>query len=463
MRSELGAASLVLLTALAGSAALGCGEGPPGSAKGGSAGGDSNASPGGTSGTGEGGSLASGGNAGMTSGGAGGASNAGTGGVGQAGSTSATTDGPFDWVGIIGSGQSLSTGCDSEAISTTQPYANIMLRDDGPDPKYPVDGATTAEWSLVPLIEPNREYVSGYAADDYQYPNNVCMGSGHYGETPHSAFANALSSMWAERGNGEYVTAHTVSGRGGWCINQLGKANSLSGGRTFASGISEATVFKALADEAGKTYGVGGILFTHGECDSSNTPNATYGAELYQLWSDYNTDLKAVTGQTRDVVLFASQQSGIPAGYDGPNVQLWRAGNEHPGQIVCVGPKYAYGNYGVHLPGAGAYQRLGEKHAEVFDLVVNQGVAWKPLGPNNVARSGKVITLSFDVPNPPLVWDTNLEPGHQDAHLAWKDGKGFEVVDSEGNELEIESAEIDGDDVLVTLAQDPGSAQLTVA
>ena len=45
---------------------------------------------------------------------------------------------------------------------------------------------------------------------------------------------------------------------------------------------------------------------------------------------------------------------------------------------------------------------FGEKHAEVFDLVVNQGVAWKPLQPKNIARAGAVLTIDFDVPNPPL-------------------------------------------------------------
>lgn len=374
-----------------------------------------------------------------------------------------TKGGPFEWVGIIGTGQSLGVGCQSSAMSTTQPFKNVMLRDQGPDPKYPINGAATAQWSLVPLVEPIRMHVAGYGADDAQYPNNICITDGSYGETPHSGFANTLSALWAARGNGDYVTAHSVVARGGACLAQINKLDSTGGGRTYAAGISEARVFKKMADQAGKSYGVAAVILTHGECDSQNPPfNPMYGSQLYQLYSDYNTDIKAVTGQTRDVVLLASQQSGLPAGLDGPNVQLWRAGNDHPGKIVCTGPKYAYGDYGVHLPGAPAYERLGEKYAEVFDYVVNRGAPWKPVGPNKIVRAGAVITLTFDVPNPPLVWDTHLVPPHQKMHTGWANGRGFEVIDGGSNEIAIASSEIRGNDVILTLAANPASA-LTVS
>jgi hypothetical protein len=367
-----------------------------------------------------------------------------------------TKGGPFQWVGIIGTGQSLGVGCQSAAQSTTQPFKNVMLRDQGPDPKYPTNGAATAQWSLVPLVEPIRLHVPGYATDDPQYPNNICITDGSYGETPHAGFANTLSALWAARGNGDYITAHSVVARGGACLAQINKLDSMGGGRTYAAGIAEARVFKKLADQAGRTYGVAAVLLTHGECDSQNPPfNPMYGAQLYQLWSDYNADIKGVTGQARDIVVLASQQSGLPASLGGPNVQLWRAGNEHPGQIVCTGPKYAYGDYGVHLPGAPAYERLGEKYAEVFDYVVNRGAPWKPVGPSKITRSGAVITLTFDVPSPPLVWDSHLVSPHQTMHTAWAKGRGFEVIDGASNEIAIASIEIRGNDVVLTLASAP--------
>jgi hypothetical protein len=362
-------------------------------------------------------------------------------------------------MGIIGTGQSLSVGWQSTAISTVQPFHNLMLVDQGPDPKYPIDGRASAQWALAPLVEPIRAVVPGDGGPGYgdgQYPNNIYVLDGTYGETPHSGMANTLSTIWAARGMGDYVTAHSVVGWSGHCLKDIDKEG---GQRSYSAALSETRVFKSLADASGKTYGVGGVILTHGECDASSPD---YETGLYTLWQDYNTDLKAITGQTRDVVLLASQESAEEAGYDSSAVQVWRAGVDHPGQIICTGPKYAFGLYGLHMPAPG-YERVGEKYAEVFDLVVNGGVDWKPVGPNRIARSGATITIDFDVPNPPLVWDTHLVPPHQQVHTAWANGRGFEVVDGSMNEVPIASVSIQGASVVLTLAEAPAaSPALTV-
>jgi hypothetical protein len=360
---------------------------------------------------------------------------------------------PFDWVGVIGTGQSLSTGCcDAVPLSTTQPFKNLKLADTGPDPKYPIDGMGMPVWSAIPLTEPIRPWLMGYGTcsyppDNCQYPNNIFK----TGETPHSGMANELSAMWRARG-GDYITAHSVVGVGGALLIYIQKGTG-----SYKAGLSEAKAFTQLAKAAGKTYGVAGIVLTHGESDSGTVD---YGAGIYKLWQDYNADLKAVTGQTRDVVLFASQQSSTPAKGDSSAVQLWRAGVDHPGQLVCIGPKYQYAHLdGLHMTGPG-YVGLGEKHAEVFDLVVNQSVPWKPLGPNKVSRAGAVITIDLDVPNPPLAWDTHISASHQGDHTAWSKGRGFEVADGAGADVAIASVEIRGASVVLTLAQAPSAGTM---
>jgi hypothetical protein len=113
---------------------------------------------------------------------------------------------------------------------------------------------------------------------------------------------------------------------------------------------------------------------------------------------------------------------------------------------------------------AADYERLGEKYAEVFDAVVNLGVNWKPLGPNLVTRNGAVVTINFDVPTPPLVWDTNLTPPHQQLNTAWANGNGFEVTDQSGNEIQIQSVAIQGNSVILTLFAVPApDTNLTLA
>lgn len=411
----------------------------------------------GTIGTSNGGSTgASGGGNALTAGMAG---EPGTGGGEPHPGPEAPKTPPFDWVGIIGTGQSLAVGGggtdQQHPISTKASFGNLKLADSGPDPKYPIavgDGAP--QWSAVPLLEPIRRNVPGQGLGytDWQYPNNI------QGETPHSAMASTLSSTFKARGGeGDYVTVHSVVGWAGRCLGQIDKAG---GGRAFPASLNEARVWKQLAQAAGKTYGVGAVVLTHGECDASNQ---AYGSGLFPFWSDYNTDIKALTGQSSDVVLLASQQSASATGVAGSAVQLWKASVEHPEQILCVGPKYQY-QYGpdrLHMPATG-YVRLGEKYAEVFDLVVNQKRAWKPLQPRKVSRSGAKITVDFDVPNPPLVWDKHLQPPHQQTRTQWAAGKGFEVTGQNKSPLTIASVAIEGDSVVIMLSVDPGATQVVV-
>jgi hypothetical protein len=370
--------------------------------------------------------------------------------AGAAGSGKALGVSPFDWVGVIGTGQSLSVGCcDSVPISTSQPFQNLKLEDRGPDPKYPIDGTGTPNWAALPLTEPIRAPVPGYGncsypPDNCQYPNNIFLKS----ETPHSGMANQLSASWRARG-GDYVSAHSVVGVGGSLLMYIAKGTG-----SYKAGLSEARAFAQLAKGAGKTYGVGGIVLTHGEADASN---ADYATALHTFWQDYNADIQLATGQTRDVVLFASQQSTTAAPTDSSAVQLWRASLDHPGQIVCTGPKYQYTySDGLHMTAAG-YRALGEKYAEVFDIVVNQSLPWKPLGPRKVSRTGATITIDFDVPNPPLTWDETITAAHKQDHKAWANGRGFELKDDAGNELPIASVEIQGDSVILTLEQAPAA------
>jgi hypothetical protein len=353
---------------------------------------------------------------------------------------------PFaDWVGIIGTGQSLSVGAGAAPISTVQPYNNLKLLDRGPDPQYPLDGG--GDLSLVPLTEPIKPRLQGYS--DNQYPNNIL------GESPNTGMANEISKLWLDRVGGDYVTLQSPVGWSGHCLRDIDKRGT---GRAYPGSLSEGRSFQRLADEAGKTFAFGAIILTHGECDAGNPG---YEDGLFQLWHDYNDDLRAITGQSQDVPLLVSQQSTILVPRGGSSVAVWKLAVDHPGQAYCVGPKYQYQYLPDHLHmDAAGYRRIGEKYAEVFDLVVNQGVFWKPVQPNTVVREGARVIVTFDVPNPPLSWDENISAPHQEVHSVWANGRGFEVSDSTG-ELTISSVDIVGDDVVeITLDREPTGSNL---
>ncbi len=380
------------------------------------------------------------------------------------------------WVSIS-TGQSLDTGYNGYGqivVSTTSPYANIMLNYDGGSPLFPIEGgAGIAGWNIVPLVEPERPFYppgvagTGPGYTDGEYPNNLS------GETSNSGMANTINALWQARTGNNYPIAATAVG---WAGAPIANINKEGGYRPYPASINETAIYASLAAGLGKSYLVGAVTLTHGEADAE-IHNTSYGTQVYQMYTDYVSDTHATTGQSRPLVMIASQQSSIPfcAGptacgpayldWGNTGVQLLAQSNAHPTQIIVTGPKYAfqYAQDNLHLQAQG-YQRLGEKYGEVFDLVVNQGLLWSPVQPTFLSRTGAVITINYFAPYPPIVFDANIPNPHQSSNTQWSAGHGFTVWDgaSPPNPLTISSAVVSGSSVVLTLSATPTNLPVTV-
>jgi hypothetical protein len=267
--------------------------------------------------------------------------------------------------------------------------------------------------------------------------------------------------MVKEKFGRDFVGVHSEVGENGQGIRFLKKNPDQQGvnGHSFEGAMVETKAIARLAKAAGKTYGVGAIIVTHGENDAGNT---NYEAQLHQLWQDYNTDLLAITGQKQNVQMIVSQQNAVNDRSPSTLAQ-WKIGVDYPADIVCSGPKYQYpSGEGIHLTTEG-YRELGEKYGQIYFERVILGKDWQPLQPTKIERSGAVIMVQFHVPVGPLVWETTFALPHQSVE-EWKSGKGFEVSTAGGAKIVIQSVEISGDSVAITCASDPGaSAQVSYA
>ncbi|MDX2023370.1 MAG: dockerin [Deltaproteobacteria bacterium] len=360
----------------------------------------------------------------------------------QDASTSTDRDGSrvaedFDWHGIIGTGQSLSVGAEgAPPILTSQPYANLKLALD-PSVQGPPFDATNPMLSVVSLVEPIRPLARAYPGF---YPHNI------YGESPHTAMANQMSAMAAAAGKGDFVSVHTVVGEAGQGIKALSKDAVFKDrvGAAYAASLFEVKAFTRLANAKGKRYGVTAIVLTHGETDWTNP---TYEQALLKLWRDYNADLPAITGQTAKIPVVLTQQQGLPTNLSTrplSTLVMWRLCQQHPGDFICVGPKYqySYASDRLHLTNA-QYDRLGEKYGQVIFKVAALHESWKPLQPETVTQQDNMIRANFFVPVPPLAWDTDISPPHQTVLVEWRNGRGFEVEDGQGR-VQIVSATFGG-------------------
>jgi hypothetical protein len=351
---------------------------------------------------------------------------------------------PWDWTGILGTGQSLSVGARAfPPVSTNQPFHNLKLSTD--HLPWPIDPNDT-NLALVPLVEPVGRRAPNYPSS---WPENIT------GETPHSAMANQLTALVKANFSRDFASIHSAVGEDGQGMIHIRKNPEKKGlnGRSYEAAMIETKAIARLAKAAGKSYGIGAIIVTHGESDAGNQ---NYEKELRQLWEDYNADLSAITGQQEKIQMIVSQQNSCNDRSPSTLAQ-WKLSDDFPADMVCSGPKYQYhSTEGIHLTADG-YRQMGEKYAQVYFERVIQGHDWRPLEPTTVQRSNAVITVHFHVPVPPLVWDAELAPPHPSIP-EWKDAQGFEVSTSAGEKVSVTSVAIAGDAVVITCATDPGAA-----
>lgn len=191
-----------------------------------------------------------------------------------------------------------------------------------------------------------------------------------------------------------------------------------------------------------------GVTCIHGEQDGLNG-NTNYAANLLEWQTDFNTDLKAVTGQVADIPLFLCQ-TATAGGYNHnggitettfptPLEQLEAHVNN--ANIVMVCSKYHLPYYDHSHITNNAQRILGEYYQKAFAEVQDAG-SYDPLRPATVVGSGNTVTVTFAGRVGNLVFDTSLVQSISNM--------GFDYVDDSGNT--ITNVVISSNQVIVTLS-----------
>jgi hypothetical protein len=330
---------------------------------------------------------------------------------------------------ILVTGQSLSRGFTSSPIlTTTQPYNNLKFNTGTMNADYFANGAAVnvSPTSFVPLTENTVE--TGYAT----LANKV------------TEFANSIIKT-NKYGVSDYRIL--ISGHG---YSAAAYSGIKKGTQCYTDGLDQITKGRSIAIAQGLTNKVRAIFVVHGESDHLNL-NASYEANLFEWYTDYNADIAAIYGVNANVPMFHSQCSSW--GYYNvgvtsliPQAQL-QAHRSNPGKIICVCPKYFLPYYApsdnVHLTNVGE-QVLWSYYAKAYKHVILQGKTWTGVQPTSITKSGLVITATFSVPCGPLALDTTnvTNPGNF----------GFEVVNASNVVLTISSVVLSGNQVIVTVA-----------
>jgi hypothetical protein len=330
---------------------------------------------------------------------------------------------------VITYGQSLSQGFyNKPVLSTHERYSSLRFNggvrvQDGVQDK----GVEAAYAQFVPLIETQW---------------------GDKAETPTSGTLN-MAMQLIEQENLQssvklpYQFVGSAPGEGSMDIATLSAP-----GRYYTRLLLDIAQGKRLADVRGKTYGVGAITWTQGESDDSGrTSIPAYIARLRTLRADVDRDAKAMTGQKQDVEMI-TYQVATHRRFDQPYphiaLALLEASHEDPHIHLAV-PMYIFS----YLDGGHTDNRSTEWMGAYYGLVLKRilvdHATWMPLEPLTWQRFGATAVLRFNVPAPPLRWDTTQVAGNSDY--------GFSLRLPSGNLLPIRSVSITGPDEVRITAQ----------
>lgn len=287
---------------------------------------------------------------------------------------------------------------------------------------YDITNPNAGTLSLVEAAEPFRTLES---SNPLAYPLNIA------GETC-AQTCRAIRTLALASGYPEYVLAPSVTGQGGQPYSVVGRGGS---GNAYAALLYEFQVQKRvfLAANPGKTYGVGFLAWEHGEADATAGISRTlYANDMKSLQAGFQSDVQAITGQFQSTPLFMAQQNSEPSPNGGVNPTSTAMLDAHDGvSRIVYAPKYwmKYGGDNIHPAGPQEYQKLEEKRAQAVFTQKLRG-KWEPFRPIAFASSGTTITITFNVPFGPPIFDLSMPQPHASGNYAyWALGQGLELYD----------------------------------
>lgn len=327
-------------------------------------------------------------------------------------------------------GQSLSTGVKGQpAVSTTARFGESFSG----GPRSDVD---ELDW-LEPLIENDNTGPDGNS----QSGETICYGS------VQKAFEL-----------GGYQLVSSTVGHAGYSITQL-----IKGTAWYDYLIAHMKAAYDLKTAQGDAFVLAALGWFQGESDNTMAV-ATYKGHMLQLLADVEADAKLIMGQTSKVHLISYQMSYYSR--ITPNVAIAQREMDRDEAYVHVALPMYFLPYvdGAHLTNIG-YAWASRYMGRAFDSVIKTG-DWKPVRPTSVTLNGKIFTVNFEVPSPPLVIDAvNVGQAQDDGFRALDDGglltpNRIEVVAP--TQVEIEVDEVVGANPRIRYARDYLGSGMTI-
>ncbi len=217
--------------------------------------------------------------------------------------------------------------------------------------------------------------------------------------------------------------------------------------------------------ERGWDFIVPAVCWMQGESDIVEYPNTDYKQMFHQMYADLNGDIKAITNQKEDIRIIFYQSNVVTKGLKyktnhflaeepkTPQAQLelirddsliWASGPTYP---------YHYVNESLHIDAVGQ-MKIGELAAMSALGILKDGQRRMGLIPLNYSIQGNDIHIDFNVPCPPLCFDT------VSVHKA--DHYGFNVIRQDNVDI-ISEVLLDSTSVVLRCLESPVGCKIRYA
>ena len=249
-------------------------------------------------------------------------------------------------------------------------------------------------------------------------------------------------------------------GKGMSGIDTISKPNAI-----YFKFLKEVKIAYEHSKAMGWEFNVPAICWMQGESDIIDFPDNDYEQKLKQFHNNVNKDIKTITGQKNDIRMICYQSNVLtmsphyqPNTYDckmtrTPQAVVNLINNDS--LFWASGPTYPYSfvNEYLHIDGI-SQKRLGNLHAIAALKVIRGEKKVYGLIPISTSVDGNDILVHFNVPSPPLVFDT----------IAVKSTEhyGFSVISEDGRDV-ITDVAIEGNDVRLKCAYLPKECKIRYA
>lgn len=258
-------------------------------------------------------------------------------------------------------------------------------------------------------------------------------------------------SLITELGN-DTILCIFPGGHGQNTITQLSKPEP-----PYNKFIEEIAHAYQRAHELGWDFQIPAVCWMQGESDIAEYPNTDYKELFHQMYYNFNMDIKQVTQQTNDIRIICYQSSALTKGdrfknnnYSGtesktPEIQMELVRDDS--LIWAMGPTYPYDfiREALHIDAVGQ-KRIGDLAAKSALGIIRNEPRFIGLVPMESKVEGNTISIVFNVPTPPLCFDT--------VQVMKADHYGFNIIRQDNADI-VSDVDLRGDTVVITCLESP--------